>query len=164
MARIAGVDLPRDKRVEISLTYIYGIGRTISQEILETAGVDPNTRVRDLAETEVARLREVIDSGDEVDMVIAIGPTIMMKFVVQLTKEYDLPTLVSLNPIMIDGTGMCGGCRVQVDGEAKFTCVDGPEFDGHAVDFDDLMKRQRVYLTQEQESLHKYTEECKLAA
>lgn len=79
------------------------------------------------------------------DLVIAIGPPIMMKFVCLLTKELGIPTIVSLNPIMIDGTGMCGGCRVKVGGETKFACVDGPDFDGHLVDFDELMHRNRTY-------------------
>lgn len=110
------------------------------------------------------RLRELIEAGEEINMVIAIGPTIMMKFVAQLTQEFDIPTLVSLNPIMIDGTGMCGGCRVQVGDETKFTCVDGPEFDGHAVDFEDLMKRQQMFRDQEQASLKHYLEHCRLGA
>jgi ferredoxin--NADP+ reductase len=109
-------------------------------------------------------LRELVERGEKIDMVLCIGPTIMMKFVALLTKQLNLPTLVSLNPIMIDGTGMCGGCRVQVGGETKFTCVDGPEFDGHLVDFDDLMKRQRMYFGQEQQSLKHYHEKCRLGA
>ena len=83
------------------------------------------------------------------DVCVAIGPMIMMKFVCKLTKEYDLPTIVSLNPIMVDGTGMCGACRVTVGGEVKFACVDGPEFDGHKVDFDQAMQRQALYKTEE---------------
>ena len=83
------------------------------------------------------------------DLVVAIGPLIMMKFVSLLTKELKLPTIVSLNPIMVDGTGMCGACRVSVDGKIKFACVDGPEFDGHLVDFDQAMKRQQMYKTEE---------------
>ncbi len=83
------------------------------------------------------------------DMVVAIGPLIMMKFVSLLTKELGIPTIVSLNPIMVDGTGMCGACRVSVGGEVKFACVDGPEFDGHLVDFDQAMKRQQMYKTEE---------------
>lgn len=80
------------------------------------------------------------------DQVVSIGPMIMMKFVCLTTKKYDLPTTVSLNPIMVDGTGMCGACRVSIDGKTKFACVDGPEFDGHLVDFDSAMKRQRQYI------------------
>ncbi len=83
------------------------------------------------------------------DLVIAIGPMIMMKFVCLLTKELGIPTIVSMNPIMVDGTGMCGACRVSVGGKVKFACVDGPEFDGHLVDFDQAMKRQQMYKTTE---------------
>lgn len=90
-------------------------------------------------------LKSLIDSGEKYDEVIAIGPLIMMKFVCELTKEYDIPTVVSMNPIMIDGTGMCGGCRLTVGGETKFACVDGPDFDGHLVDFDEAMARSRSY-------------------
>ena len=90
-------------------------------------------------------LRSLIESGEKYDRVIAIGPLIMMKFVCKLTAEYGIPTVVSMNPIMIDGTGMCGGCRLTVDGKMKFACVDGPDFDGHKVDFDEAMKRSSVY-------------------
>ena len=90
-------------------------------------------------------LRELIESGEKYDEVIAIGPLIMMKFVCALTKEYGVKTTVSMNPIMIDGTGMCGGCRLTVGGETKFACVDGPDFDGHAVDFDEAMSRGGIY-------------------
>ena len=95
-------------------------------------------------------LKNLIDSGEQYDEVIAIGPIIMMKFVAALTKQYGIKTVVSMNPIMIDGTGMCGCCRVSVGGETKFACVDGPDFDGHLVDFDQLMKRNRAYTAQEQ--------------
>ena len=90
-------------------------------------------------------LREQIEAGAKYDRVITIGPVIMMKFVCELTKKYDIPTVVSMNPIMIDGTGMCGGCRLSVGGETKFACVDGPEFDGHKVDFDEAMARGAMY-------------------
>ena len=90
-------------------------------------------------------LKEQIEAGAQYDRVITIGPVIMMKFVCQLTKQYDIPTVVSMNPIMIDGTGMCGGCRLSVGGETKFACVDGPEFDGHKVDFDEAMARGAMY-------------------
>lgn len=93
-------------------------------------------------------LKEKLQAGG-VDLVVAIGPVPMMKFVSLMTKEFDVPTLVSLNPIMIDGTGMCGGCRVTVGGETKFGCVDGPEFDGHKVDFDELILRLQAYTEQE---------------
>lgn len=96
-----------------------------------------------------AVLQERIDSGKKYDMVIAIGPILMMKFVCKTTEPYNLKTIVSLNPIMIDGTGMCGGCRVTVGGELKYACVDGPDFDGHKVDFDELMRRNGTYRTQE---------------
>lgn len=89
-------------------------------------------------------LKEVLEEGD-IKLVVAIGPVPMMKAVSNLTKEYDVETLVSLNPIMVDGTGMCGGCRVTIGNETKFACVDGPEFDGHAVDYDELMLRLRAY-------------------
>lgn len=94
-------------------------------------------------------LRRMLDAGRKIDLVVAIGPPIMMKMVSLLTKDYGVPTLVSLNTIMVDGTGMCGGCRVTVGGETKFVCVDGPEFDGHQVDFDEMMRRQRMYVTHE---------------
>ena len=94
-------------------------------------------------------LEKLIQDGNEYDEVIAIGPLIMMKFVCLTTKKYDIKTVVSMNPIMIDGTGMCGGCRLTVGGETKFACVDGPEFDGHLVDFDQAMKRQQMYKTEE---------------
>ena len=90
-------------------------------------------------------LKALIEAGNRYDEVIAIGPVVMMKFVSLLTKQYDIPTVVSMNPIMIDGTGMCGCCRVTVGGKMKFACVDGPDFDGHAVDFDELLKRTATY-------------------
>ena len=90
-------------------------------------------------------LRALIESGENYDEVIAIGPLVMMKFVALLTKEYGIKTVVSMNPIMIDGTGMCGCCRLTVNGEMKFACVDGPDFDGHQVDFDEAMKRSSMY-------------------
>ena len=90
-------------------------------------------------------LKELIDAGNQYDEVIVIGPLIMMKFVCALTKEYGIKTTVSMNPIMIDGTGMCGGCRLTVGGETKFACVDGPDFDGHLVDFDEALERGSMY-------------------
>lgn len=92
-----------------------------------------------------AALEELIKNGNEYDEVIAIGPLIMMKFVCAVTKKYGIKTTVSMNPIMIDGTGMCGGCRLKVGGETKFACVDGPDFDGHEVDFDEAMNRGTMY-------------------
>ena len=100
-------------------------------------------------------LKDLIESGEKYDEVIAIGPVIMMKFVCALTKEYGIKTVVSMNPIMIDGTGMCGGCRLTVGGETKFACVDGPDFDGHLVDFDEAMKRGSMYRSFEQEAREK---------
>lgn len=90
-------------------------------------------------------LKELIESGEQYDEVIAIGPLVMMKFVAALTKGYGIKTVVSMNPIMIDGTGMCGGCRLTVGGETKFACVDGPDFDGHLVDFDEAIERSSMY-------------------
>ena len=102
-------------------------------------------------------LRALIESGEQYDEVIAIGPVIMMKFVCQLTKEFGVKTVVSMNPIMIDGTGMCGGCRLTVGGKMKFACVDGPDFDGHEVDFDEAMKRGAMY-----KPFEKHARECNL--
>ena len=101
-------------------------------------------------------LKEKIDAGEKYDLVIAIGPPVMMKFVSLLTKEYGIKTIVSMNPIMIDGTGMCGGCRVTVGGKIKFACIDGPDFDGHEVDFDELIRRNRMYAEQEKEAVREY--------
>ena len=104
---------------------------------------------------------KLILSGEKYDEVIAIGPLIMMKFVCQLTKKYGIKTVVSMNPIMIDGTGMCGGCRLTVGGETKFACVDGPDFDGHLVDFDEAMERGGMYKEFER---HAYESTCSLLA
>ncbi len=101
-------------------------------------------------------LQKLIDDKKKIDIIWAIGPVIMMKVVANLTKKYDIKTIVSLNPIMVDGTGMCGGCRVSIGGETKFACVDGPEFDGHLVDYDNLMLRNRRFICEEEES-------CKIA-
>jgi ferredoxin--NADP+ reductase len=105
-------------------------------------------------------LKELIEEGNRYDLVIAIGPLIMMKAVSNLTKPYNIKTIVSMNPIMIDGTGMCGGCRVTVGGEIKFACVDGPDFDGHKVDFDEAIRRQNMYKKLETKSFNKH--QCKL--
>ena len=104
-------------------------------------------------------LQRLIDSGEQYDEVIAIGPLVMMKFVVKLTKQYNIKTVVSMNPIMIDGTGMCGGCRLTVGGKTKFACVDGPDFDGFEVDFDEAMARSTMYQPFER---HAYEETCRL--
>ncbi len=106
------------------------------------------------------KLKSLIDAGNQYDAVIAIGPIPMMKFVSLTTKPYGIKTIVSLNPIMIDGTGMCGGCRVTVGGKIKFACVDGPDFDGHAVDFDELMNRNSIYKQREAEEAE--THICRL--
>lgn len=100
----------------------------------------------------------VNNQGKKYDVCVAIGPMIMMKFVALLTKELEIPTIVSLNPIMVDGTGMCGACRVTVGNEVKFACVDGPEFDGHLVNFDEAMKRQQMYKTEEGRAILKLQE------
>ncbi len=98
------------------------------------------------------KLKEILSSGQQINRVIAIGPLIMMKIISEITKQKAIPTIVSLNPIMIDGTGMCGGCRVRVGNETKFACVDGPEFDGHKVDFDELIHRNNRFLEEERHS------------
>ena len=107
-------------------------------------------------------LRALIESGEQYDRVITIGPLPMMKFVCKLTREFEIPTVVSMNPIMIDGTGMCGGCRLSVGGETKFACVDGPEFDGHKVDFAELMSRNSLYRGREAEVTE--THACRMEA
>lgn len=107
-----------------------------------------NDKIKDLVNNE----------GKEYNLVISIGPVIMMKFVSLLTKELGIPTIVSMNPIMVDGTGMCGACRLTVGGEVKFACVDGPEFDGHLVDFDESMKRQQMYKSEEGRAILKFKE------
>ena len=96
-----------------------------------------------------AALERLIQEGERYDQVIAIGPLVMMKFVCQLTKQYDIPTVVSMNPLMVDGTGMCGGCRLTVGGKVRFACVEGPDFDGHQVDFDEAIARSGPYRQQE---------------
>jgi ferredoxin--NADP+ reductase len=118
---------------------------------------DDGSYVRKGLVTEV--LKERIEETGGYDRVIAIGPVAMLKFVCLLTKEYNIPTVVSMNPIMIDGTGMCGGCRLTVGGETKFACVDGPEFDGHLVDFDEAVSRGAMYRDFER---HAYEETCNL--
>ena len=104
-------------------------------------------------------LKELIDAGNQYDEVFAIGPMVMMKFVSLTTQPYGIPTTVSMSPIMIDGTGMCGGCRLSVGGETKFACVDGPDFDGHKVDWNIAVKRSQMYVQFEK---HKYEETCNL--
>ena len=104
-------------------------------------------------------LKELIDAGNQYDEIFAIGPAIMVKFVSKTTEPYGIPTTVSMSPIMVDGTGMCGGCRLTVGGETKFACVDGPDFDGHKVDWDESLKRGKMYFDWER---HKYEETCNL--
>ena len=104
-------------------------------------------------------LKQLIEEGNQYDEIFAIGPAIMMKFVSKTTESYGIPTTVSMSPIMVDGTGMCGGCRLTVGGETKFACVDGPDFDGHKVDWDESLKRGKMYFDWER---HKYEETCNL--
>lgn len=118
---------------------------------------DDGSRGRKGFVTEV--LKELLEEGEPINLVYAIGPAIMMKIVAELTRPYRVHTMVSLNPIMVDGTGMCGSCRVTVGGETKFACVDGPEFDAHEVDFQELMARQRMYIDKERMALEKYLKE-----
>lgn len=128
--------------------------RSVSNLYLTT---DDGSYVRKGMGTDV--LRDLVENeGKQYDVCVAIGPMIMMKFVCLLTKELNIPTIVSMNPIMVDGTGMCGACRLLVDGEVKFACVDGPEFDGHKVDFNLAMKRQQMYKTDEGRALLKEQE------
>jgi ferredoxin--NADP+ reductase len=126
----------------------------LSDEIIITT--DDGSRGRKGVVTEP--LKELIEKG-KVDFVVTCGPVIMMKFVAQITKEKGIPTLASLNPIMVDGTGMCGACRVSVGGETKFACVDGPDFDAHLVDFDELMMRQKMFTEFEANALKKWLQE-----
>jgi ferredoxin/flavodoxin---NADP+ reductase len=105
-------------------------------------------------------LKQLLEAGGQYDLVIAIGPLIMMKVVSNLTRPYGIKTVVSMNPVMVDGTGMCGGCRITVGGETKFACVDGPDFDGHLVNFDEAMRRQQMYKNYEKESMAAH--QCRL--
>ena len=109
-------------------------------------------------------LDDLIETGETIDEVITIGPVVMMKFVCKTTEPHGIPTQASLNPIMVDGTGMCGACRVTVDGQTRFACVEGPEFDGHKVDFDELITRLSYYQPEERSSLDLYHHRCKLDA
>lgn len=107
-------------------------------------------------------IQSLVDEGVKIDHCVAIGPVVMMRAVSNLTKQYEIETQVSLNSIMIDGTGMCGGCRVSVGGKTKFVCVDGPEFDGHLVDFGELIMRQSAYVELEKDSLARFNHKCRL--
>ena len=126
--------------------------RSVSHQLIVTT--DDGTYGRKGVVTEP--LKELLESGEKVDRVIAIGPTIMMKFCARTTQPFGVKTIVSLNPIMVDGTGMCGCCRVSVGGVTRFTCVDGPEFDGHQVDWDLLSARLRIYLDEEKRSFEQW--------
>jgi len=109
-----------------------------------------------------AKLGELLASGRPIDLVLAIGPVPMMRAVADLTRPRGIRTVVSLNAIMVDGTGMCGGCRVRVGGEIKFACVDGPDFDGHQVDFEDLTTRLKRFATEEKAALERWAESCRM--
>jgi len=130
--------------------------RSVSDQIIVTT--DDGSYARKGLVTEP--LKELLESDEGIDRVIAIGPSIMMKFCAKTTEPFGVKTIVSLNPIMVDGTGMCGCCRVSVDGVTKFTCVDGPDFDGHQVDWDLLFARQRTYLEEEKRSLELWQSQC----
>lgn len=130
--------------------------RSVSDEVMVTTD-DGSYGIKGFVTT---ALQQIIDRGEKIDEVIAIGPVVMMRSVADATRPYHIKTIVSLNPIMVDGTGMCGGCRVQVGDEIKFACVDGPEFDAHAVNFNSLMTRQRMYKNLEKTET---THICKLS-
>ncbi len=130
--------------------------RSVSDELIVCT--DDGSYARKALVTEP--LKEVLESGRKIDIVWAIGPAIMMKFCSLTTKPFGVKTIVSLNSIMVDGTGMCGACRVEVGGKTRFVCVDGPEFDGHEVDWNLLLERQRIYLEQEKHALEKFEREC----
>ncbi|MBC7231707.1 MAG: sulfide/dihydroorotate dehydrogenase-like FAD/NAD-binding protein [Chloroflexi bacterium] len=129
--------------------------RSVSDELIVCT--DDGSYARKALVTEP--LKEVLESGRKIDIVWAIGPAIMMKFCSLTTKPFGVKTIVSLNSIMVDGTGMCGACRVEVGGKTRFVCVDGPEFDGHEVDWNLLLERQRIYLEQEKRALEKFERE-----
>ena len=132
---------------------------TMSDEIMVTT--DDGSYKRQALVTEP--LEEVCRRAEKPNLAVAIGPAVMMKFCCQVTKKYEIPTIVSLNTIMIDGTGMCGGCRVEVGGETKFVCVDGPEFDGHKVDFDLMIRRLNAYKSLEEKAMKGYKDhKCKI--
>jgi ferredoxin--NADP+ reductase len=130
--------------------------RTFSDEMIVTT--DDGTYGRKGVVTEP--LKELLESGDKIDRVVAIGPGVMMKFCCKTTEPFGVKTIVSLNSIMVDGTGMCGCCRVEVGGATKFVCVDGPDFDGHQVDWELLLARQRIYLDEEKRSFERWQCQC----
>ena len=109
-------------------------------------------------------MKLAIEKHPDIDEVVAIGPPVMMKACAEATRPHNIKTMVSLNPIMVDGTGMCGGCRVKVGGKIKFACVDGPDFDGHQVDFDDLMMRLKRFAAEEKAALERWSESCRMKA
>jgi len=108
------------------------------------------------------KLNDLIKDGKKIDFVLAIGPIPMMRAVAEVTRPHEIETVVSLNPVMVDGTGMCGGCRVIINGESKFACVDGPEFDAHQVDFQNLINRNKMYMDYEKQSLDQYEHQCRV--
>jgi ferredoxin--NADP+ reductase len=130
--------------------------RSVSDELIITTD-DGSYGTRGLV---TDAIRSLVSGGTHIDQAVVIGPPVMMKFTSQLTNELGIPTMASLNPIMIDGTGMCGGCRVTVGGEIKFACVDGPEFDAHKVDWDSMIRRLGTYRTAEQTAAERYDHEC----
>ncbi len=130
--------------------------RAVSDEVIVTT--DDGSYGRKALVTEP--LKEILEERKDIDRVWGIGPAIMMKFVSLTTQPFGVKTIVSLNSIMVDGTGMCGACRVEVDGRTRFACVDGPEFDGHEVDWNLLLERQRIYLEEEKQALDKFKSEC----
>ncbi len=142
---IIGIIGARDKEMLILANEM----RAMCDELVITTD-DGSTGIRGFV---TDPLKTYLNERHDIKLVYAIGPIVMMKNVCKLTKTFDMPTMVSLNPIMIDGTGMCGGCRVSIAGETKFCCVDGPDFDGHDVDFDELEKRNALYLKDEKDSL-----------
>jgi NAD(P)H-flavin reductase len=107
-------------------------------------------------------VKRAIEKHDDIDECVAIGPPVMMKGVAEATRPHKIKTIVSLNPLMVDGTGMCGGCRVKVGGQVKFACVDGPDFDAHEVDFDDLLTRLRRFIPEEKEAMERWSENCRI--
>ena len=135
-----------------SLIFWEGELRSVSDQLIVTT--DDGSYARQGLVTEP--LKELLETGEKIDRVIAIGPSIMMKFCAKTTQPFGVKTIVSLNPIMVDGTGMCGCCRVSVGGVTKFACVDGPDFDGHQVDWDLLFARQRIYLDEEKRSFEQW--------
>jgi ferredoxin--NADP+ reductase len=134
--------------------------RSVSDQLIVTT--DDGSYARKGLVTEP--LKELLESDGKIDLVVAIGPSIMMKFCSKTTQPFEVKTICSLNPIMVDGTGMCGACRISVGGVTKFVCVDGPDFDAHQVDWDLLLARQRIYLDEEKDSIDKWQCGCQSSA